>query len=134
MERVIRWDCPSVVAAVLSVGPEIVTTAHLGLQTGLAWWGWLTVVPIEALLLGAPQLVLLAFVRAIRRKPLRTICVAVSAAMLGYYSYRLITGDLSSSSTAAVGLFFSAFYLALAAAVSGAVLLFLDRLLRDRIT
>lgn len=133
MERGIRWDALSIVAAVLCIGPEVVTSFHLGLPTDLAWWEWLTIIPIAALLLGVPQLVMLAYVRAIRWKPMRLICVAGSAAMLGYYYYRLVTGDLSSSSTAAVGLFFLAFYMALAAAAVGAVALFLERLLlRDR--
>lgn len=129
MERRKTWDALSIVAAVLCIGPEGVTSLHLGLPSDLAWWGWLTILPISALLLGMPQLAMLTYVRFVRWKPLRFICLAVSAAMLGYYHHRLTTSDLSSSSTAAVGLFFLVFYMAMAAAAVGAVLLFLDRLL-----
>ena len=129
MERGKNWDALSIVAAVLCIGPEVVTSFHLGLPSGLVWWEWLTILPISALLLGMPQFAMLAYVRTVCWKPLRLICLAGSAAMLGYYYYRLTTGDLSSSSTAGVGLFFLVIYMALAAAAVGAVVLFLDRLL-----
>ena len=129
MDRGKKWDALSIVAGVLCIGPEVVTDFHLGLPTDLASWEWLTIVPMTTIFLGLPQLVMLAYVSVVRSHPIRLVCVAGSVALLGYYYYRLITGDLSSSSTAAVGLFFLAFSMALTAMAVGAVALFIDRLM-----
>jgi hypothetical protein len=76
---------------------------------------------------------MLTLIRAAQLSWLRLVYLAASAVMLGYFSYRLITGDLTSSSTAAVGLFFVSFYLALGSAAAGALLLWYERLLvRDQ--
>ena len=127
MKRAQNWDVFSIVGAVLCVGPEVVTSFHSGLPTELTLGELLTVVSMSALFLGLPQLVMFGYVRAVRSKRLRLLCVAGSAAFLGYYYYRLVSGDLSSSSTAGVGLFFLAFSIALTAMAVGAVALFLDR-------
>ncbi len=123
MERRRNWDAISIAAAMLCGGPELVTNLHLGLPPDLRWWEWLTVVPIAAALLGTPQLTMLAFVRATRWQFLRVICVIVSGGMLALYYYYLRTGDLTSSSTAVVGLFFLQFYMAIASAMGAGVLM-----------
>ena len=124
-----KWDAVAIVSAILCVGPEVVTTVHVGLPSDVAWLELLLLLPISAILLGMPQLIMLGLILAAQSKWLRLIYLAASAAMLGYYTYRLVTGDLSSSSTAAVGLFFIGFYLALASAAAGGVLLAVERLL-----
>lgn len=125
MARAKKWDSLSIAAAVLCAAPEVVTGLHVGFPNDVG----LIVVPIAALLLGTPQIAMLAYVLTARTTALRVVYLATSVAMLGYYYHRLTTGDLSSSSTAGVGLFFVVFYMALGSAAAGAVLLRLERLL-----
>jgi hypothetical protein len=108
---------------------------HLGLPDDVSWWALVALLPISAVLLGTPQLAMLAYVRAAGSKALRFVYLAASAGMLGYYHYRLSNADLSASSTAAVGLYFLAFSLAVASAAAGGILLWAHRwLIRNRKT
>ena len=124
-----RWDAVAVLAAMLCIGPEMVAAAHWGLPDDLPWWELAFLLPFSAILLGMPQLAMLGLIRAAQPNWLRLVYLAASAVMLGYFSHRLMTDDLTSSSTAAVGLFLVSFYLALGSTAAGGFLLWFERLL-----
>jgi ABC-type proline/glycine betaine transport system permease subunit len=116
------WDSTSILAALLCVGPQVATSLHLGLPNDFSLWEWFTIFPIAALLLGMPQIVMLAFVRASSWQALRFSCVIASFGMLSIYWYYVATTDLVSSSTASISLLITQLVMAVVSGIAVGVL------------
>ncbi|SNS59842.1 hypothetical protein SAMN06295912_11022 [Sphingomonas laterariae] len=101
-----------------------------GLWKGIGWYEILTA-PITllpaAIILGAPQIIMLVLTVKSSTVVLKAVFVGLSALMVGAYGLFLAGVDLASSSTASVALVFVAFYLAVGAAAIGGLLIWLER-------
>ena len=95
------WDGLSIAAALLCVVPEIVTTAYSGVADDLGW-ALPILLLLTAAMLAAPQLVMLAFVRAAHSRGLRILFLLTSAGMVIAYALFVPTVDLASDAQAAV--------------------------------
>nr|WP_089219630.1 hypothetical protein [Sphingomonas laterariae] len=125
-----NWDFASKAAATLCPVNIIVALMMHGLWKGIGWYEILTA-PITllpaAIILGAPQIIMLVLTVKSSTVVLKAVFVGLSALMVGAYGLFLAGVDLASSSTASVALVFVAFYLAVGAAAIGGLLIWLER-------
>ncbi len=77
--------------------------------------------------MAAPQLVMLAFVRAAHARTLRILFLLASAGMVMAYALFVPTVDLASDAQAGLAFPFFQFYMAGAAAVAGGIVLWVHR-------
>ena len=131
MENPRRWDALSAAAAILFLVPAVATDLHLGLPSGPASWPWLLWLVVSALVLGSPQIVMLAYVRASRSRGLRVFYLSASVALLGLFFFYLTNNDEGLRQVlrdqAAVGMFSISVVLALLSAAFGGIILWARR-------
>lgn len=120
------WDSLSIAAAILCVVPEIITVAYLGIPNDL---GWLlpVVLLFSTAMLAAPQVVLLAFIRASKKRALRVFFVLASAGTLVAYALLVPSVDLASDAQAALAFPVFQFFMAGATTIAGALIFWVER-------
>lgn len=130
-----RLDWTAKVATLLCFGSSAVMYGVLGFPEISGWADiplLLGGLLVGVLMLGAPQLAMLAAIRGTSSKRMRLSFLAASAMMIGAFYFFLVSADLKGS-TAPLSLFFFSLYLAIAAGVLAALALWLRSLvIHDR--
>lgn len=125
------WDTLSIAAALFCVVPEIITIAYLGVPNDIGWLLPLVLL-FSTAMLAAPQVAMLAFVRASKTRFLRAFFVLASAGTLIAYALFVPTVDLASDAQAALAFPFFQFYMAGAATIAGALIFWVNRNFFDK--
>lgn len=112
----------------LCLAPMAMSLLTGRISSDLGWGEYLTIIPFAAVILGAPQIAMLAVVMLSKKQLVRVLAVILSTGMAMYFLYFIVTADFTGSSTASLGMFFVQLYLAAGAFLVMGVLSVIVRL------